>query len=50
MPRIARHTPGGIIYHVLNRANGRLRLFKKEQDFAAFERVLIEEKNGSRHL
>jgi putative transposase len=42
MPRIARHTPGGIIYHVLNRANGRLRLFKKEQDFAAFERVLIE--------
>jgi putative transposase len=27
---------------VLNRANGRLRLFKKEADFAAFEQVLME--------
>jgi putative transposase len=27
---------------VLNRANGRLRLFKKEADFAAFEPVLTE--------
>ena len=40
MPRIARVAPGGIIYHVLNRANGRLRLFKKDEDFAAFEEVL----------
>jgi putative transposase len=30
------------VYHVLNRANGRLRLFKKEEDFQAFERVLVE--------
>ena len=37
MPRIARHVPGGLVYHVLNRANGRLRLFKKEEDFIAFE-------------
>jgi REP element-mobilizing transposase RayT len=29
------------VYHVLNRANGRLRLFKKEGDFLAFERVLL---------
>ena len=28
---------GGYVYHVLNRANGRLRLFKKDADFAAFE-------------
>lgn len=42
MPRVARHTPGGFVYHVLNRANGRVRLFKKEQDFQAFERVLLD--------
>jgi putative transposase len=33
---------GGYPYHVLNRANGRLRLFRKEADFAAFERVIEE--------
>jgi putative transposase len=30
------------VYHVINRANGRLRLFRKEKDFAAFERTLLE--------
>jgi REP-associated tyrosine transposase len=40
MPRIARIAPGGIVYHVLNRANGRPRLFKKDEDFLAFEEVL----------
>jgi len=40
MPRIARVAPGGLVYHVLNRANGRLRLFKKDDDFLAFEEVL----------
>jgi REP element-mobilizing transposase RayT len=38
MPRRARSIVGGYAYHVLNRANGRLRLFKKDADFAAFER------------
>jgi putative transposase len=33
---------GGYVYHVLNRANGRLRLFKKDADFKAFEQVLTE--------
>jgi putative transposase len=42
MPRRARSIVGGYAYHVLNRANGRLRLFRKEADFAAFERVLAE--------
>lgn len=42
MPRQARNAPGGLVYHVLNRANGRLRLFKKAEDFLAFERVLAE--------
>ena len=40
MPRQARKALGGVVYHVLNRANGRLRLFKKEEDFLAFEHVL----------
>jgi putative transposase len=29
-----------MIYHVLNRGNGRMSLFHKEEDFAAFEKVL----------
>ncbi len=29
-------------YHVLNRGNGRMRIFHKPEDFAAFERVLAE--------
>jgi putative transposase len=41
MPRSARVAPGGIVYHIINRANGRLRLFKKEEDFLAFYRVLL---------
>ena len=42
MPRQARHAPGGLIYHVLNRAVARLPLFEKPADYAAFERVLCE--------
>jgi len=38
---MARNAAGGFVYHVLNRANGRLRLFKKPDDFLAFERVLL---------
>jgi putative transposase len=41
MPRSPRVAPGGEIYHVINRANGRLRLFKKDEDFLAFERALL---------
>ena len=37
-----RVTLGGYVYHVLNRANGRLRIFKKKEDFAAFEAMLAE--------
>jgi len=42
MPRMARNAPGGYVYHVLNRANGRLRLFRKAGDFAAFEQVMLD--------
>ena len=31
-----------MVYHVLNRGNGRLRLFHKDEDYDAFERVLAE--------
>ena len=31
-----------MVYHVLNRANGRRPLFKKPEDYEAFERVLVE--------
>ena len=42
MPRTARQCPGGYAYHVWNRGAGRLRLFKKDEDYLAFERILIE--------
>jgi REP element-mobilizing transposase RayT len=41
LPRRARVAPGEIIYHALNRANGRSQLFDKPEDFAAFERIMV---------
>ena len=42
MPRTARRSVGGLIYHVFNRANSRRRLFFSEGDFLAFFKVLVE--------
>ena len=42
MGRPLRTVPGGQVYHVLNRANGRMPLFNKDGDYAGFERVLAE--------
>lgn len=42
MPRLRRISKGNVVYHVLNRANGRLRIFKKNGDFAAFEQIIAE--------
>ena len=42
MGRPRRSAPGGWVYHVLNRANARMPIFKRDEDFAAFERVLEE--------
>src|SRR4051812_31834767 len=42
MPRTARKAPGGHVYHVLNRAVGRMRLFRTDDDFEAFRRVMVE--------
>jgi hypothetical protein len=37
-----RAAPGGFVYHVLNRANGKRRIFDHDRDYLAFERVLAE--------
>ena len=42
MGRPKRSAPGGWIYHVLNRANARMPIFAKDEDFEAFEQVLEE--------
>ncbi len=42
MGRALRQCPGGLIYHVLNRANGRARIFRRDPDYEAFERILAE--------
>jgi putative transposase len=42
MPRPPRITEPGVVYHLLNRRVMRLALFDKDEDYAAFERVLAE--------
>ena len=42
MPRVARIAPPGQVYHVLNRACGRMHFFRRDGDFEAFERIIIE--------
>jgi len=44
MPRRLRFATGGYVYHVFNRAAGRMQLFTKERDFDAFEKVAGEAK------
>ncbi|MCY2928291.1 MAG: transposase [Planctomycetota bacterium] len=42
MPRMGRASTGGLCCHVLNRGNGRMRVFHDEQDYAAFVELLGE--------
>ena len=42
MPRVARRSVGGAVYHVLNRGNSRRRLFARDADYLAFLAVLVE--------
>ncbi|HAS84760.1 MAG TPA: hypothetical protein DCS23_01650 [Candidatus Yonathbacteria bacterium] len=44
MPRNARVDVGGEIYHVINRANGRLQIFDKDADYELFEQLLLDTK------
>lgn len=52
MARRMRCADAGYVYHVLNRAVGRARLFEKSADYAAFEKVLRQawERTGMRLL
>ncbi len=42
MGRPLRVEAAGYAYHVLNRGNGRMRIFRGDHDYAAFERILEE--------
>lgn len=42
MPRPRRRAPGGLVYHVLNRANGRREIFESAGDYRAFQEALGE--------
>ena len=42
VPRKPRNTPGGLVYHVLNRSVGRMTLFRNPGDYDAFERCVLE--------
>ncbi|REJ66253.1 MAG: transposase [Planctomycetota bacterium] len=42
MPRSVRIAPGGVPFHVINRAVGRQRLFFGDDDYLAFEKVVID--------
>lgn len=44
MPRLARVDVGGEIYHVINRANGRMQIFDTKDDYLLFEELLREAK------
>ena len=52
MARRWRCSDAGYVYHVLNRAVGRARIFDKSADYAAFEKVLRQgwERTGMRLL
>ena len=42
MPRTSRVTPGGLVFHVLNRGVARMQLFEKPGNYQAFEQVFCE--------
>ena len=47
MPRTARAVEGGGIYHVLNRGNGRRRIFHKPGDYDAFCKLLTQAREAA---
>ena len=52
MPRIERVDVGEYVYHVINRANARVRIFDTDDDYQLFETILEEgkERTGMRIL
>ncbi len=46
MPRTGRELVGGVIYHIINRGNGRAKIFKKEDDYREFIELMQETKKS----
>jgi len=46
MPRTARASEGGVVYHVLNRGNGRQAVFHDDGDYAAFLSLVAAASEG----
>ncbi len=44
MPRTSRAAIGGVVYHVLNRGNGRMKIFRKPGDYKAFIELIAQAK------
>lgn len=44
MPRQARVSVADTVYHVINRANGRVQIFNSDEDYKHFEELLLEAK------
>ncbi len=44
MPRTSRAAVGGVVYHVLNRGNGRMKIFRKPGDYEVFVDLMIAAK------
>lgn len=44
MPRTARAAVGGVVYHLLNRGNGRMEIFREPEDRQAFIELMIDAK------
>lgn len=42
MPRTARASVGGVVYHAINRGNGRAEVFHKSEDYQAFLRLMTD--------
>ncbi|HEY8751382.1 MAG TPA: transposase [Tepidisphaeraceae bacterium] len=45
MPRTSRSAAGGVVYHVLNRGNGRMNIFRKPGDYLSFLQLLLDGKD-----
>ena len=49
MPRAPRIDKGNLVYHIINRANGRQQIFHTEGNYLLFERTLEESSIGNRY-
>jgi putative transposase len=45
MPRTSRSAAGGVVYHVLNRGNGRMSIFREPGDYLSFLQLLLDGKD-----